>query len=71
MKRQQLQQINVACFWVVVSSVFAGMAIGIAGIWRYIGTEDGLLWKLLGTCVAVFLAGVAASMAISCFKANE
>ena len=71
MKREQLQQINAACFWVIVGSVLSGMAIGIAGIWQYIGTEHGLLWRMLGTCGAVFLAAMTASLAISCFKGNE
>ena len=71
MKREQLQQINAACFWVIVGSVLAGMAVGIGGIWQYIGTEQGLLWKLLGTCGAVFLAAMTASMAIFWFKGNE
>jgi hypothetical protein len=71
MRREQLQKINVACFWFVVGSVVSGMAIGIAGIWQYITTENGTLWKLLGTCGAVFLAAMTASMAISWFKANE
>ena len=71
MKRERLQRINAVCFAIILLSVVCGLAVGIAGIWQYIGTEDALLWKLLGTCGAVFFAAMTASMAIAWFKSNE
>ena len=71
MSNDLLRRFNAGFFAITLLSVAAGMVVGIAGIWGYVSMEDGRLWRMLGTCGAVFFAAMTASMAIAWFKANE
>jgi len=66
-----LRRLNAACFAIILASIVAAVGIGVAGIWGRVPTDDGLLWKMLGTCGAVFIGAMTASMAIAWFLANE
>ena len=70
MRNEQLAKINDLSFTVSLCAIAAGVAIGLLGIWRFIPSEDWMLWRLLGTCAAIFAGSVGASLAIRCFKMN-
>jgi hypothetical protein len=66
-----LRRLNSACFSVILAAIVGAVGVGVGGIWGYVRTDDGLLWKLLGTYGAVFLGAMTALMAIAWFLANE
>jgi hypothetical protein len=66
-----LARINSASFLLCQSSIMSGVVLGLLGIWRFVPVSDGTLWRALGSCGAVFIGSICASLAIHCFKANE
>ena len=63
-----IQRINTLSLVTSLIAIVLAAAVSILGIWNFIPTENGLLWKALGTCVAVFAAAVLSNLAIACYK---
>jgi hypothetical protein len=71
MSGSTIHHINTTCFQTCLVAIVAAVLVGLLGIWGVIPTADGLLWRLLGTCGAIFGGAVLASAAIVCFQTNE
>ncbi len=68
MSDNTIQQINKLSFVTSLLAIVSAAVVGILGIWEVVDTADGLLWKALGTCGAVFAAAVLTNLAIACYR---
>lgn len=62
-----IQRINYASFVTSLSTIVAGVLLGVGGVWGVVPMDHGLLWKLLGSDVIVFAGGVLTNLAIACY----
>ncbi len=66
MTAKSIQRINAVSFLTSLAAIVCGPVLGILGIWGVITTENGLLWKALGSDGVVFVAAVLTNLAIAC-----
>jgi hypothetical protein len=64
---KSIQRINLVSFLTSLIAIVCGAVLGILGIWGVIPTENGLLWKALGSNGVVFAAAVLTKLAIACY----
>jgi hypothetical protein len=53
---------------VALVTIGIGVLVGILGLWGVIPSDDGLLWKVLGSDGIVFAGAVLTNLAIACYQ---